>query len=166
MEKVSILLISSIYITLVVGSVLVDMNVIIKATDQLQMNNPLIYDDDDILSINLKLKLYKKLFLNYHSTTCLNTQQINFQDKKTFVVFSKLQNFTWKLKYYYGFSTILVVSNIKNETDLENLSETIDINAQVYFLDYTSSSLYEAYTINNYKITKFLGIFCLPWPNY
>ena len=156
----SVLLIPSIYVTLAESVLVLDMNVILKATDQLQMKNPIIYDNDDILNINSKLTLYRKLFLNFHSTS-FNTHQIRFHEKQTFVVFtSKIQNFTWKLKYFGGF-TILVVSNIKNETDLENLSETIAINAQVYFLDYNSSSLYEAYTINNYKITKFLGIYNL-----
>ena len=159
MEKIvllSVLLIPSIFIILVESVLVLDMNVILKATDQLQMKNPIIYDNDDILNINSKLALYRKLFLNLHSTS-FNTHQIRFHEKQTFVVFtSKMQNFTWKLKYFGGF-TILVVSNIKNETDLENLSETIAINAQVYFLDYNSSSLYEVYTINNHKITKFLG---------
>ena len=156
-----VVLASSIYvITLVESGLLTDMNVILKATDHLHINNPIIYDYDDFLNINSKLKLYKKLFLNYQSTSFISintTKEISFQDKQTFVVFcSSLQNFTWKFKYSGDFR-ILVISNIKNETDLENLSETIALNAQVYFLDYDSSSLYEVYTINNHKITKFLG---------
>ena len=162
---ISVILISSIYIVTLVKSVLLlDTNLILKATDHLQINKPIIYDYDDFLNINAKSKLYRKLFLNYQSASfnsINNEEQINFQDKQTFVVFcGTLQNFTWKLKFFGDF-TVLVVSNIKNETDLENLSETIAINAQVYFLDYNSSKLYEAYTINNYKMTKFLGLYIL-----
>ena len=158
---ISVILISSIYIVTLVRSVLLlDSNLILKVTDHLQINKPIIYDYDDFLNINAKSKLYRKLFLNYQSASfnsINNEEQINFQDKQTFVVLcSTLQNFTWK---FFGDSIVLVVSNIKNETDLENLSETIAINAQVYFLDYNSSKLYEAYTINNYKITKFLGLY-------
>ena len=160
---ISVILISSIYIVTLVRSVLLlDSNLILKVTDHLQINKPIIYDYDDFLNINAKSKLYRKLFLNYQSASfnsINNEEQINFQDKQTFVVLcSTLQNFTWK---FFGDSIVLVVSNIKNETDLENLSETIAINAQVYFLDYNSSKLYEAYTINNYKITKFLGLYNL-----
>ena len=60
-----VVLTSSIYvITLVESALLTDMNVILKATDHLQINKPIIYDYDDFLNINSKLKLYKKLFLN------------------------------------------------------------------------------------------------------
>ena len=49
------------------------------------------------------------------------------------------------------------MSEISSELDLQNVK--LEIDEEIYFLDSFSRKLYEAYTVNKIKITRFLGQF-------
>ena len=99
-----------------------------------------------------------KLFKFYSSN---GNQQItfNFQEdlrQHSILIFTKIQDFNW------NFETItdvrgLVISEIRNETELKHINIPIDI--EMYFLDTNSLNIYETYTINDVHVTNFVGKF-------
>lgn len=53
----------------------------------------------------------------------------------------------------------LVIMSIEDETELKQREIDIPVDKEIYFLDKNSSKIYEAYSINNIKITRYLGHF-------
>ena len=87
-------------------------------------------------------------------------QQINFNQNgidlpyQSYLIFTKLRNFTWNSPTY---APILVVSRIENENDLNKAD--VSIGSEVLFLDWFSLKVYESYTVNEIKVTRYLGQF-------
>ena len=53
----------------------------------------------------------------------------------------------------------LVITSIEEEKELKLKEISIPIDKEVYFLDQNSLKIYEAYSVNNIKITRYLGQF-------
>ena len=123
--------------------------------DEFKINQPIIrntlLDGKDLTNIvkNLCLKGHRINFSQnvQNHTTDQNTYQ-------SYLVFTNLINFKWKLTSY---APILVVSRIQNQIKLKDVD--VSIGSQVLFLDWFSLKVYEAYSVNNKHITRYLGQF-------
>ena len=83
-----------------------------------------------------------------------NNSHHDFNKYQPLVLFSELQKIHYE-KYIQ--SRGLVISNIQNENDLEHIDLQVD--SELFFLDWKSLKIYESYMINQIHISKYLGQF-------
>ena len=105
-----------------------------------------------ILNATEQIKLFK-ICSNYghHISYKLGDHKQN----QFLIIISELENLSEKL--YLESPTILAISKFENETDLNKFE--LDIDKEVYFMDWNSLNVYEVYTINKMHIKRYLGYF-------
>ena len=130
--------------------------------------------NDDLLSD--KIPLFVETFHIYNpiiENTLLNQYQLinvvkslfsyghkmNFDQKKThhyqsYLIFTQIDNFNWTSRTD---APVLVVCNIQNKNDLNKVN--VSISEELFFMDWKSQKVYEAYQINNIQIITYLGRF-------
>ena len=82
--------------------------------------------------------------------TCLNSETIIFANNENLNASARLVKENKK-------KTLLILQNQKFK-DVHHLFDGIKINQEVYFYEFSSRKVFEAYTINNIKIQRQLGV--------
>ena len=110
-----------------------------------------------IISSMLKIKEITEVVKNFnhwgYSIGFSQNQLIN-QYQSSVIFTDILTKFKWNNPTY---APILVVSKIATKEDLKEVD--VSIGSEVLFLDGNSFKVYESYTINEIKITRYLGQF-------
>ena len=73
---------------------------------------------------------------------------------QSYIVFADVPNFKWEIQTT---GPILVITEIQEETNLQEMD--INVGTEMYFLDFLSLEIYEAYKINKIQFTRYLGSF-------
>ena len=124
-------------------------NVILALMEEFNIINPTILHNNISLNNLQKVKLIKE-FSNYGHLTSYNVE-----DNHSIIEFTThFPNSKWNI-LSENTPILLVVTQIKNESDLDHINLSID--KEVYFIDEFSWKIYETYTINGIHNTKFLG---------
>ena len=126
------------------------LNYIPTILDEFKLHHPIIIntliDAKDLVSI-VKSMSFQGHQINFN-------QNGNNMPYQSYLIFTKLRNFKWKLTNYVP---IMVISRIENAIDLKKVD--VSIGSEVLFLDWFSFKVYESYTVNEIHITRYLGQF-------
>ena len=106
---------------------------------------------------NTLLNQYK--LINVVKSLSSHGHEINFDQKKahryqSYLIFTQIDNFNWTSRTD---APVLVVCDIQNEKDLSKVN--VPISEELFFMDWKSQKVYEAYQINNIQIIRYLGQF-------
>ena len=119
--------------------------------DEFQINQPIVMNK--MLDTTEFTKVVKGLSYQGYKIG-FSQNEIN-QYYQSYVIFTDLSsNFKWNQKTN---APLLVVTNIENEVGLQEVE--VSIGSEVLFLDLLSLKVYEAYTVNEMHIVRFLGQF-------
>ena len=147
MKKVCFIILVSFYFVKSYGDG-IPTNVILALMEEFNIINPTILHNNISLNNLQKVKLIKELSNYGHSTS------YNVEDNHSIIEFTThFPNSKWN--FLSENTPVLVVTQIKDEGDLDQVNLTID--KDVYFIDEFSWKIYETYTINGIHDTKFLG---------
>ena len=125
---------------------------ILDASEKLQMVHPNVHEDEqNILSKKEKHSLVKSLSNN--NQLCRFVIEVENLSNSPLLIFQNKPRFEFAFRVR---NKALVVSTIKNETDLTNINLRID--EEVYFLDWYSKHIYEAYSINSMQVIQKLSM--------
>ena len=97
--------------------------------------------------------------INVVKSLSLHGHEISFDKKKahhyqSYLIFTQIENFKWTFRTD---GPVLVVCNIQNKNDL--IKVNVSISEELFFMDWKSQKVYEAYQINNIQTIKYLGQF-------
>ena len=138
------------------GDCFIPSNILTAIMDRFQVHHPIIFVNN-FLTVSEQAKLFRD-FSKYGVKISFNCYE-NMDIHQSYVVFSELSDFKWEIQTN---APVLVISRIANEADLSILDLFVD--QEIYFIDWTSFEMYEYYTINELKVSKFLGKFRLQNP--
>ena len=148
MKKVCFIILVTFYFFKSYGGDVMPTNVILALMEEFNVINPTILHNNISLNNIQKIKLIKELSNSGHSTSH------NIEDNHSIIEFTTyFPNPKWN--FLSENTPVLVVTQIKDEGDLDQVNLTID--KEVYFIDELSWKIYETYTINGIHDTKFLG---------
>ena len=86
---------------------------------------------------------------------CRSLEIYDFHNShQSYIVFADVPNFKWEIQTN---GPILVITEIQEETNLQEMD--INVGTEMYFLDFKSLEIYEAYKINKIHFTRYLGSF-------
>ena len=145
-----ILFVKSYYSKENVGSI--SIKNILNASEKLQLVHPNVLEDEqNILSKKQKHNLVKSLSNN--NQLCRFVTDVENLSNSPILIFQNKPRSKFSFRFQ---NKALVISTIKNETDLTNVNLRID--EEVYFLDWYSKHIYEVYSINSMQVIQKLSM--------
>ena len=126
-------------------------DLMLSAIREVGVKKPILVDEWNIVSRAQKHAFLKFLSMNGQQShfqrnlsSRIQTPTVIFQDQPTLMINSSdiLAN-------------VLIITKVANVRDLENV--TLQIDDEVYFLDWYSGNVYEAYSINSKNVINHLG---------
>ena len=133
------------------GDCLIPSNILTAIMDRFQVYHPIIFVNN-FLTVSEQAKLFRD-FSKYGVKISFNCYE-NMDIHQSYVVFSELSDFKWEIQTN---GPILVITEIQEETNLQEID--VNVGTEMYFLDFKSLEIYEAYKINKIHFTRYLGSF-------
>ena len=122
--------------------------------EEFNIYQPILFCDSKV-EMDKMTKAVKALNYWGYSIGVSQKGKTQYNPYQSHVVFTDVPTqFKWHSATY---APILVVSRIETEEDLKEVD--VSIGSEVLFLDWDSLKVYESYTINNNKISRYLGQF-------
>ena len=143
-----LLLVFSSYITFV--DCIIPLNILLSIIDQFRLINIMI--QKDCFALSVKRELFK-IFSDHGEMINLN-DEIGHTKHSIIRCTETIKNLTFDKSIK---TKTVVISQIETENYLNEID--ISIGEEVYFLDKNTFKIYEAYTINNVHVIRYLGQF-------